>query len=251
MAKFVKWLWLTGWLLTANAVTDQPQLVIAAASDLKYALGELTATFEKLHRPARVEVIYGSSGTLYEQIINGAPFDLFFSAEARLPKLLEGQGLALKTRLYARGRIVLWSTAIDASQLDLHRLDQPEIKRIAIANPRHSPYGQRAEQALQQAGVWPKVKAKLVYGENVAQVVQFAETGLAEVGIIALSLVLSPVLKAKGSYWLVPQELHEPLDQGYALLKRAQGSPLSQSFLEFLESNAAQAIFRRYGFELP
>jgi molybdate transport system substrate-binding protein len=251
MLGFVKWLWLAGGL-TLSASTDQPRrVVIAAASDLKYALSELGQTFEKLHPSTKVEVIYGSSGKLYEQIVRGAPFDLFFAADARFPKLLEEQELALKAHFYARGRIVLWSARIEAGRLELSYLVQPEIKRIAIANPRHAPYGQRAEQALQRAGVWPEVKAKLVYGENIAQAAQFAETGSAEVGIIALSLALSPGLKTKGSYWLVPQELHEPLDQWYVLLKRAQESSLAQSFAEFVESDSARAILCHYGFEFP
>nr|BAL54441.1 molybdate transport system substrate-binding protein [uncultured Gammaproteobacteria bacterium] len=252
MGAFVKWFGLMGWLLAAGVAAEQsPRLAVAAAADLKYALSELVAAFETQHPSAKVKVIYGSSGKLYEQIASGAPFDLFFAADASFPKLLEEQGLSLPVRLYARGRIVLWSAVLDASRLDLERLAQPDIGHIALANPRHAPYGQRAVQALERAGVWPKVKAKLVFGENVAQAAQFAETGSVEVGIIALSLALSPNLQAKGRYWLVPEELHEPLEQGYVILKRAQRSPLARRFAEFVGSDAARAILRRYGFELP
>ncbi len=264
MRVLVRWFWLGGWLLgwqlsawggegdIAAKATQASRLIVAAASDLKYAMDELVTAFRKHHPAAKVEVVYGSSGKLYEQIVHGAPFDLLFSADIQFPRMLEQKGLTVSgVRPYARGRIVVWSSVLNAARLDLPRLADPQIRRIAIANPDHAPYGQRARQALERAGIWPKVQGKLVFGENVAQAAQFAQPGSAEVGIIALSLASSPSLKAKGSYGLIPEQMHAPLDQGYVILKRAQDLALAQSFAEFLAGEAAQAILQAYGFSLP
>lgn len=158
---------------------------------------------------------------------------------------------ASEARLYARGHIVLWSAGMDASKMTLKNLSSPKIKKIAIANPKHAPYGARAEEALRKAGLWAKVEKKLVFGENVAQTAQFAETGAADIGIIALSLAVSPALKEKGGYYLIPENLYSPLDQGYVVLKRAADNPLAKTFADFVASEPARVIFRRYGFALP
>jgi molybdate transport system substrate-binding protein len=227
------------------------KLTIATAADLKFAMGKLVAEFERQHPGVKAEVINGSSGKFYEQILHGAPFDLFFSADIQFPRMLAAKGLTTSNaRPYARGRIVLWSAVQDASKLDLTSLRSPGIKKIAIANPRHAPYGQRAQEALERAGVWAEVKDKIVLGENVAQAAQFAETGAADAGIIALALAQSPNLKDKGGYYLIPEELHGPLDQGYVILKRAEKNPLAQGFAEFVGSEPARVIFRSYGFVL-
>ena len=231
---------------------EPAKLTIAAASDLKSALDDLSARFKKQHPEAVLEIITGSSGKFYEQIVNDAPFDLFFSADINFPKQLEARGLtASAVRLYARGRIVLWSARMDASKMTLKNLSDAGIKKIAIANPKHAPYGMRAQEALQKAGLWEKVQKKLVFGENIAQTVQFVEIGAADVVIIALSLALSPNLKAKGGYYLIPENQHQPLDQAYVLMKRAEGHPLAQTFMDYLESEPAQAILRAYGFTRP
>jgi molybdate transport system substrate-binding protein len=228
------------------------KITIAAAADLKYAMEELASAFKEAHPEATLDLISGSSGKFYEQIAQEAPFDLFFSADIKFPQQLQEQGLAASdVRLYARGRIVLWSAGTDASKLTLKNLTAPKLKKIAIANPKHAPYGMRAEEALKKAGLWAKVEKKLVFGENVAQTAQFAETGAADIGIIALSLAVSPALKDKGGYYLIPDDLHTPLDQGYVILKRAAGNPLAKSFADFVASEPARVIFRRYGFVLP
>lgn len=238
--------------LPALALSQDLKLTIAAAADLKYALDEVVRDFKAQHPKAKVDLIFGSSGKLYEQILHGAPFDLLFSADIQFPQLLKDQGWAAsETRLYARGRIVLWSTRLDAGRLTLEDLKSPTIRKIAIANPRHAPYGMRAKEALERLGLWGKVSPKLVFGENVAQTAQFVETGAADVGVIALSLALSPALSAKGSYALIAQELHQPLDQGYVILKRAASNPLALAFAEFVAKESARAVFRRYGFVLP
>ena len=238
-------------LLGAPAVRAE-QITIAAAADLKFALDEIVTAFRQTEPKAVIEVIYGSSGKFHAQIQNGAPYDLYFSADIAYPQALHKAGLAASEVIpYAFGRIVLWSQRHDATQLTLSRLDSPEIKRIAIANPRHAPYGKRAVEALQAAGVWAKAEAKLVYGENIAHAAQFVQTGNAEVGIIALALALSPELAKQGSYWLIPDTLHAPLEQGFIITKRAAGNALAKRFADHMRAPAARAVMTRYGFTLP
>ena len=211
------------------------KITIAAAADLKFALDEIVALFGRQHPADRVETIYGSSGKFQTQIRQGAPFDLYFSADIAYPRALKEEGFAAaEVQPYAVGRIVLWSPSRDAGGMTLTDLADPAIRKIAIANPKHAPYGKRAEEALRASGVWGKVEGKLVYGENVAQAAQFVQTGNAQTGIIALSLALSPELAKRGSYALIPDTLHQPLEQGFIVTKRAAGNPLAQAFASFM-----------------
>jgi molybdate transport system substrate-binding protein len=152
---------------------------------------------------------------------------------------------------YAFGRIVLWSASMDASKMTLANLTDPKITRIAIANPKHAPYGKRAEEALRTAGFWDKVEPKLVYGENIAHTAQFVQTGNAQVGIIALALAVNPELANKGGYWLIPDNLHKPLEQGFIITKRAEGNALAKHFADYMGSKPARAVMTKYGFVLP
>jgi molybdate transport system substrate-binding protein len=228
------------------------KITIAAAADLKFALDEIVALFGKAHPADQVETVYGSSGKFQTQIRQGAPFDLYFSADIAYPRALKAEGFAAsEVQPYALGRIVLWSPSRDAGKMTLADLADPAIKKIAIANPKHAPYGKRAEEALKTAGVWEKVEGKLVYGENVAQAVQFVQTGNAQAGIVALSLALSPELAKQGGYALIPDTLHRPLEQGFIVIKRAAGNPLAQAFARFMADREARAVMVRYGFVLP
>ena len=228
------------------------KITIAAAADLKFALDEIVVLFNKAHPADRVETIYGSSGKFQTQIRQGAPFDLYFSADIAYPRALRAEGFAAsEVQPYAVGRIVLWSPSRDAGRMMLADLADPAIRKIAIANPKHAPYGKRAEEALKAAGGWGKVEAKLVYGENVAQAAQFVQTGNAQAGIIALSLALSPELAKQGSYALIPDKLHQPLEQGFIVTRRAAGNPLAQVFARFMSGSEARAVMTRYGFVLP
>ncbi|MFV8824517.1 molybdate ABC transporter substrate-binding protein [Thauera sp. WH-2] len=228
------------------------RVMVAAASDLKFALDEIVADFRRAHPDGTIEVVYGSSGKFATQIRQGGPFDLYFSADIAYPRALEADGLALgRTRPYALGRIVLWSRTRDARTLTLQDLADPALGRIAIANPRHAPYGKRAEEALRAAGVWEAVQSRLVQGENIAQTAQFVQTGNAAVGIIALSLALNPALAAQGGYHLIDDALHAPLEQGFILTRRAEGNALAAAFAEFIGSEPARAVLQRYGFVLP
>jgi molybdate transport system substrate-binding protein len=227
-------------------------LTIAAAADLKFAMDDLLVVFRKANPNDTVVVSYGSSGQFHTQIQQGAPFDMFFSADISFPRELAKRGLATaEPKPYALGRIVLWSSTLDATQMSLANLADPKIKHIAIANPKHAPYGKRAEEALRAAGVWDTVKPKLVFGENIAQTAQFVSTGNAQIGIVALSLALNAGLAEKGGYWLIPDTLHQPLEQGYITTQRAASNPVAKRFADFISSKPARVVLTRYGFVLP
>jgi molybdate transport system substrate-binding protein len=234
------------------ATAHAEKVTVAAAADLKFAMDEIVATFKKVNPADEVEVIYGSSGKFYAQIQQGAPYDLYFSADIGFPRELAKAGFAAsEVRPYAFGRIVLWSATLDASKMTLASLTDPKITRIAIATPKHAPYGQRAEEALRAAGLWEQVEPKLVYGQNIAQTAQFVQTGNAQVGIIALALAVNPELTSKGGYWLIPDNLHEPLEQGFIITKRAEGNALAKRFADYMGSKPARAVMTKYGFVLP
>ncbi len=239
-------------LFVVSALAEE--ISIAAASDLSYCLEEQNAAFQKSHPDAVLKVANGSSGNFFAQIKNGAPFDLFLSADMSYPKELVAAGLADEASLtqYAIGRIVLWSIdeKIDVSRgLSVLR-DAQLVKKIAIANPEHAPYGRAAKAALEHEKLWTETEGRLVLGENISQAVQFVQTGNASVGIVALSLVLSPKLEKVGHYFEIPAEDYPPLEQGVVLTKSGLTKPLAQEYLEFLRSAEARKIFDRYGFRL-
>jgi molybdate transport system substrate-binding protein len=237
--------------LLCAAAAHAEKITIAAAADLKFAMDEIVTAFQQTHPTDTVDVIYGSSGKFHAQIQQGAPFDLFFSADIAFPRALAKAGFAAsEVKPYALGRIVLWSASLDASKMTLQSLSDPQITRIAIANPKHAPYGKRAEEALRSQGLLEKVGPKLVYGENIAHTAQFVQTGNAQVGILALALAISPELASKGAYWLIPDKLHEPLEQGFVITKRAEGNALARRFADYMASPPARAVMARYGFAL-
>jgi molybdate transport system substrate-binding protein len=227
-------------------------LTIAAAADLKYAMAELVDAFRAGRPGDRIEVIYGSSGKFFTQIANGAPFDLYFSADIAYPRELEQKGFtAGPTRPYALGRLVLWSLKPEFARTPLKHLPAAAIRKFAIANPQHAPYGLRAREALQHQGVWDAMQGRLVLGENIAHAAQFVDSGAADAGIVALALVLAPTLQGKGAWTLIPAEWHAPLEQGYVVTRRAAGSRLAADFADYMATPAARAVMRRYGFTLP
>lgn len=242
---------LAGSLLIA-ATAHAEKITVAAAADLKFVMDEIVTTFKQANPTEQVEVIYGSSGKFHTQIQQGAPYDLYFSADIAFPRELAKAGFAAsEVKSYAFGRIVLWSASMDATKMTLASLTDPKVTRIAIANPKHAPYGKRAEEALKASGLWEKVEPKLVYGENIAHAVQFAQTGNAQVGIIALSLAINPELSKRGGYWLIPDKLHQPLEQGFVITKRAEGNALAKHFADYISSKPARAVMTKYGFVLP
>lgn len=239
-------LWLV--VMVRPALAQSP-IRIAAASDLKFALDSIIAAYGNADKS--LLVTYGSSGKLSEQIANGAPFHLFFSADIVYPSRLRERGLtASEIMVYGRGRLVLWKLK-SKKELTVESLSSNSVGKIAIANPRHAPYGQRAVEALKHYGVYDAVLKNLVYGENVSQAAQFVFSGSADAGVIALSLALSPGMKEKGDYILIPEDAHTRMDQGYVVLKNAPSNEILKSFLTFLESEKAHAIFVHFGFREP
>lgn len=237
-------------LVTSTAQAEK--ITIAAAADVKYAMDEIVAHFKKSHPGNEVNVVYGSSGKFHTQIQQGAPYDLFFSADIVYPRELVKQGFAASdAKPYAFGRIVLWSSSMDATKMTLASLADPKITKIAIANPKHAPYGKRAEEALRAAGLWDKLQTRLIYGENIAQTAQYVQSGNVPAGIIALSLAVNPELAKKGGYYLIPDNLHNPLEQGYVITKKGADKLLARQFSDYMGSKQARSIMTKYGFVLP
>lgn len=242
-------LWLGGSIWSAPPRT----LAIAAAADLQFALAEVKEAFAKANPDVAVAVTYGSSGNFYTQLLNRAPFDLFLSADLSYPRKLVAAGLADGSTefLYSRGRLVLWvlkGSPIPVEQLGLQALLHPAARKVAIANPRHAPYGRAAEAALTKSGLLEAVTPRLVFGENITQTAQFVQTGAADIGILALSLAKAPVMANRGRYWEVPQDAHPPLDQGGVILNHARNRAEALAFRDFMGSPAGLEILRRYGF---
>jgi len=241
-------------LLGMSLVVHADELNIAAASDLSFAMKELAAGYEK-QTGTTVKVTLGSSGNFFTQIQNGAPFDLFFAADIDYPKKLEAAGLGEPDTLYkyATGMLVIWVPA--ASKLDVSKglvvLTDPSVRKIAIANPKHAPYGRAAVAAMTKQGIYDKLTNKLVFGENISQTAQFIESGNADIGIIALSLALVPALADKVKYFEVPQYLYPPLEQGAIVIKASQKKDQAKQFLAYLKTPQSISLLRRYGFRLP
>ena len=240
-------------LLTCQAARSQ-EVRVAAAADLKFALDELGAQYEK-HSGNKIAAIYGSSGNFFAQIQNGAPFDLFLSADIEYPRKLEAAGLTEAGTLYeyAVGRIVIWMPSearADVAKLGWKALLEPSVERIAIANPEHAPYGRAAVAALRKAGVYEQVRTRLVYGENIAQAAQFVAAGSAQAGIIALSLAVSPPMR-DGKRWEIPEDTHPPIEQGAVILKSAKDKDGARALLAFLKSDTGRKILKTYGFTQP
>lgn len=249
--KFTRLLLIVCFLGMAGTVHAET-ITIAAAADLKFALDEIITGFNKNRSGSEVQVVYGSSGKFNTQIRQEAPYDLYFSADIEYPRALARQGMSgSDVKPYAVGRIVLWSSEMDATKMTLAGLADPKITKIAIANPKHAPYGKRAEEALRSAGVWDRVQSKLVYGENVSQTAQYVQSGNAQVGIIALSLALNPGLSGKGGYYLIPDSMHMPLEQGFIITRRGAHKPLAKQFAEYIGSKQARTVMTKYGFVLP
>jgi len=247
---------LAGWLWGTCAVPAQAgEISVAAAADLNFAFKEIVAEFEK-KTSHTVKLSLGSSGNFFAQISNGAPFDLYFSADIAYPKKLEEAGLAEPATLYmyAVGRIVVWvpkGSPVDVGSLGIKALQHSSIKKIAIANPKHAPYGRAAVAAMEHFKVYEAVKDKLVLGENISQTAQFVQTGGADIGIIALSLALAPVMKETGTYWEVPLEAYPRLEQGAVVLKAAKDVKTARAFLDFIKGPEGATVLKRYGFFLP
>jgi molybdate transport system substrate-binding protein len=239
---------LGGELCTAQEIT------VAAAADLQFVMQEVGVRFQK-ETGKSVKLIYGSSGNFAQQLQNGAPFDMFFSANLEYPKQLEAAGLTEPgtSYQYAIGKIVLWvpnDSKLDVSS-GLKALLNPSIKKIAVANPQHAPYGKAAVAAMQKENVYEQVKDKFVLGENISQTGLFVVSGSADVGIVALSLALSPEMKDKGRYSEVPSTDYPPIEQACVTMRSSKNKALAQQFLKFIQSSPIKEVFEKYGFAIP
>ena len=240
---------------TSSSATASGVSTVAAASDLKFAIEEIAAQFEK-KTGHKLRLIFGSSGNFYSQLLQGAPFHLFMSAdEVFVFKLAAAKKTIDQGKLYALGRIGLMvpkGSSIKAdNQLEglAAALQSGKIKRFSIANPAHAPYGMRAKEALQHKDLWPQIEPLLVFGENVSQAAQFATSGSTQGGIIAYSLALAPQVARLGDFALIPENWHTPLAQRMVLMRDAPEG--ARAFYEYLSTPAAQNIMMKYGFAMP
>jgi molybdate transport system substrate-binding protein len=236
------------------AATKAQTLQVAAAADLQFVLPELATQYEK-ESGVKLQISYGSSGNFSAQVQNGAPFDIFFSADISYPDALVKSGFAEPVGVYRYGvgRIVLWVPAdspIDAAKLGWDSLWQVSVQKIAIANPDHAPYGRAARAALENAGLLERVKSKLVFGENISQTAQFVQSGSAQIGIVALSLALSPAMSS-GKRWEIPVNSYPPLVQAVVVLKNSPNKIAADKFIAFLKTETARVTLVRFGFSPP
>lgn len=242
-------------LATAQSPVASRQVTVAAAADLSSALKEIAEAYQK-KTGVEVKLSFGSSGSLTQQIENGAPFDVFFSADADFPARLVKGGYADGSTLYryAVGRVVLWMSAnfmLFPEKDGINVLLDPSVKKIAIANPTQAPYGRAAVAVLKHYGVYDKVSDRLVMGENVAQAAQFVESGNAQAGFVALAHALAPEIKGRGKYWLIPADAYPQLDQSVVVMSHSVHAQDARAFVESLKTADAVAILARYGLELP
>lgn len=248
-------------LTSCNApppATAEPaaRLTIAAAADLKFALDDLITGYQITHPGTAISVTYGSSGNFFAQIQNKAPFDLYFSADIAYPRKLADAGYALDESvfLYGIGSIVVWvvkDSPIDVERSGITALADPSVKKIAIANPRHAPYGIAAVAAMQALEVYNQAEPRLVYGENIAQTAQFVQSGAADLGIIALSLAVAPRMRELGRYWEIPAGAYPVMEQGGIILKQTHDPAAARKFRDHVLGEEGRALLARYGFTLP
>lgn len=239
-------------LILLGAVASAQELKIAAASDLTAVMQKVGAAFEK-QTGIHTNFSFGSSGNFFAQIRNGAPFDVFLSADRSYPETLDQEGKTDQgTIIYARGKLVAWfpsNLTLNIAPDNLKGLTSPLVNKIAIANPEHAPYGRAAVAAMVHYKVYDQLKPKLVLGENIAQTAQFAQSGNAQVGMIALSLALTDGMQKNGQYVIINPDSYPPLDQAAAVLRSSQYKQQAHRFLQFLRTPAAQKILRDFGFE--
>jgi len=229
------------------AMSVQAQTVkIAAAANLRFVFDEIKASYISANPKVTVEVNFGSSGALLQQILNGAEFDVFMAADNSFPAKLKDQGAASgEIKTYALGKLVLWSNTIDLSK-GFEMLTDPSVKRIAIAKPELAPYGDRAIEVLKSSGLYDKIKDKIIYADNISQTAQFAQTGNAEVAFLAMSLTMTPEMK--GSVYVIDPKLYKPIEQAMVLVKSWKVNPEAAKFMKFVLSDRCQPIFEKNGY---
>lgn len=241
--------------LLAGTFAFPQEITVAAAADMSTALPQLADAYTKETQQV-VKLSFGASGNLTNQIRNGAPFDVFFSADEEYPEQLINERLASRDTLYryAVGRLVLWvpnDSPLDLPKLGIKALLEPSVKKISIGNPATAPYGRAAKAALEYFGIYGQVSSRLVIGENISQAAQFVESGNAQAGLIALSHALAPAMKNKGRYWTIPLDAYPTLNQAAVVLSKSKQQDAARKFLDFLHSSEAASLLTSYGFSLP
>jgi molybdate transport system substrate-binding protein len=239
-------------VILAGCSKPSDKIVVATAANVQYVMKEIQKEFEK-ETGEEIQIVVGSSGKLTAQIREGAPFDVFVSADTKYPQeIFKNGGSDEEPKIYATGSLVLWAKEIPETELSTAILATEKVKKIAIPNPRNAPYGEAAIEVLKAQKLFEKTEKKLVYGESIAQTAQYISTGSVEAGFNALSIVLSPEMKNKGHYIIIDSTLHKPIQQAAILLKHSNASPKkesSQKFYNFLYSNKAKQIFKKYGYK--
>jgi len=239
-------------ILIATFSLSAQKVNIAAAANLRYALEEIKTAYVKQHPKAKVNITFGASGMLVQQIMNGAMFDFFMAADNEFPVKLKEKGLTTGVMsTYAFGKLAIYSTTLDVDKIGLKSLKDPSVKKIAIANPETAPYGERSVDLLKNQKLYEQLKSKIVLGENISQTAQFAFTGNAEIGFIALSLALAPEMAGKGKYYIVPQKLYKPIEQACILIKTPVLNTEAAKFRKFVLSPATKGIWEKFGYSVP
>ncbi|TWP23780.1 molybdate ABC transporter substrate-binding protein [Apibacter muscae] len=238
-------------ILTIISCSPKEQKVtIAAAANLRYVLDEIKEQYTKENPEVQLQMIYGSSGTLTQQILNGAPYNLFLSADTKFPESIVKKGMAEGLPInYCYGRLAMWSSSIEVSK-GLSILTSPQVKKIAVANPSQAPYGETAVNLLKKFNLYNQIENKIVWGENINQTAQFASSGNAEVGFIALSLALAPQMKEKGQYYVLPENQALPIAQAAVLIKGQENNKQAQTFLNYIVSPKCSSLWEKYGYGL-
>ena len=237
-------------ILLATITISAQKVNVAAAANLRYVLEEIKTAYVKQNPKAKVNLTFGASGMLVQQIQNGATFDFFMAADNEFPLKLKEKGLttgAMST--YAFGKLAIYSTTLDVDKKGLEILKSPYVKKIAIANPETAPYGERAMKLLKSQKLYDGLKSKMILGENISQTAQFAFTGNAEIGFIALSLALAPDMAGKGDYYIVPQNLYKPIEQTCILIKTPVLNTEAAKFKKFVLSPTTKAIWEKWGYK--
>jgi len=239
-------------ILLATITLSAQKVNVAAAANLRYVLDEMKTAYLKQNPNAKVNLTFGASGMLVQQIQNGASFDFFMAADNEFPVKLKIKGLTTgPMSTYAFGKLAIYSTTLNVEKLGLEALKSTAIKKVAIANPETAPYGERAIELLKSQKLFDGLKSKIVWGENISQTAQFAFTGNAEVGFIALSLALAPDMAGKGDYYIVPQNLYKPIEQACILIKTPVLNTEAAKFKKFVLSPATKAIWEKWGYKTP
>jgi molybdate transport system substrate-binding protein len=237
-------------LFISTSIFGQQKATVVVAANLKTAMDSILKVYKLKNPNDVIQVTYGASGKFYEQISNGAPFDLFFSADMNFPKQLKNNGFAVSPiKLYAIGRLAIWSKKIDPNTNKMNSLFDGKVKKISIGNPKTAPYGAKTIESLKHYKLYDKVKSNLVFGENISQAAQFVAFGAADIGIIALSDAMSPAMKKeRGKYYVIPQESHSLLEQGCVILKHGKANTVAKKFYDYISSEKVIQILTYYGY---